>query len=115
MAVDLDGAGIGRDQAGDHVEAGGLAGAVGAEQADHLAALERQADRTHHRALVEALADAGDDKPLAALDHAGARGEFSRSQLSAAILLLMGKNHACLCLRKDEPRYLPPGLGRRGE
>jgi hypothetical protein len=36
--LDADLAAVGGDQADDHVEAGGLAGAVGAEQADHLAA-----------------------------------------------------------------------------
>ena len=33
---------VGGDQADDHVEAGGLAGAVGAEQADHFAGIELQ-------------------------------------------------------------------------
>ena len=61
------------DEAGNHVEAGGLAGAVGAEQPDHFAALDVQADRTHHRPLVETLADAGDDQALAAFDHARPR------------------------------------------
>ena len=37
-AVEGDAAGVGGDQAGDHVEHGGLAGAVGTEQADRLAA-----------------------------------------------------------------------------
>ena len=73
MAVHLDGAGIGRDQAGDHVEAGGLAGAVGTQQAHHFAAVHRQADRAHHGALVEAFADAGDHQTLAAFDHARPR------------------------------------------
>jgi hypothetical protein len=36
-AVDADLAGVGAHQADDHVEGGGLAGTVGAEQADHLA------------------------------------------------------------------------------
>jgi hypothetical protein len=36
-AVDGDVAGAGAHQAHDHVERGGLAGAVGAEQTDHLA------------------------------------------------------------------------------
>ncbi len=37
LAVQVDRAVVGGDQAGDHVEAGGLAGAVGAKQARHLA------------------------------------------------------------------------------
>ena len=106
VAVHLDGAAVRRDQAGDHVEAGRLAGAVGTQQADHLAALERQADGAHDGALVEALGDAGDDKPFAAFDHAGSASESS--PLISLPFVLMGKNHAYSCLRKDEPRYLPP-------
>src|SRR3546814_7693999 len=48
---------LGRDQAGDDVEAGGLAGAVGAEQADRLAASDMHRDVAQHRPLLEALAD----------------------------------------------------------
>ena len=43
VAVELDGAVVGLDQAGDHVEDRGLAGAVRAEQADRLAARHREA------------------------------------------------------------------------
>lgn len=35
------------DQADNHVETGGLAGTVGAKQADDLAAVDRQADVAH--------------------------------------------------------------------
>src|SRR3546814_9509835 len=42
--VDLDTAGVGRDNAHDHVEAGGLACPVGPQQADDLAAIDRQRD-----------------------------------------------------------------------
>ena len=38
VAVEQDVAAVGRHEAGDHVEAGGLARAVGAEEADRLAA-----------------------------------------------------------------------------
>ena len=55
LAVDQDLALIDADEAGDHVEAGGLAGAVGAEQADDLAALEAQADALHDLTLAERL------------------------------------------------------------
>ncbi len=58
VAVELDAAAIGRDQAGDHVEHGGLAGAVGPEQADRLAAPHIEADALHHLAADEALLDA---------------------------------------------------------
>ena len=74
VAFDLDRAGIGRDEAGDDVEAGRLAGAVGSQKAHDFAALHRQADAAHDGALVEALSDAGDDEALAAFDHAWTRG-----------------------------------------
>src|SRR5262245_4345956 len=45
LAVKNDGAGIGRYQSNDDVEAGGLAGAVRPEQSDRLAAIHRQRDR----------------------------------------------------------------------
>jgi len=74
--VDLDRAGVGRDQAGDHVEAGRLARAVRPQQAHDLAALQRQADVAHHGAAVIGLGNARDDESLAALDHAGAVGNI---------------------------------------
>jgi len=40
----MDATPVGLDQAGDHVEHGGLSGAVGAEQADRLAATDIKAD-----------------------------------------------------------------------
>ena len=43
-AVELDAAFVGRDQPGDHVEDGGLAGAVRAEQPDRLAAPQFETD-----------------------------------------------------------------------
>ena len=76
MAIHFDAAGIGRDQARDHVEAGGLAGAVGTQQADNLAALDRQADGSHHRTLFVAFADAGHDQAAATFDHARTRADF---------------------------------------
>src|SRR5205814_8638616 len=47
-----DRAAIGLEVAGDHVDEGGLAGAVGADQADHRVLLDRRADlgRRGHRA-----------------------------------------------------------------
>jgi two-component system nitrogen regulation response regulator GlnG len=59
-AVQGDGPGIDRDQAGDHVEAGGLAGAVGAQQAGHLAATQPQAHALDHGTAAERLADVVD-------------------------------------------------------
>ena len=55
MAVELDGAAIGLDQPGDHVEHGGLAGAVGPEQAHRLAAADIDADAAHDLARAETL------------------------------------------------------------
>ena len=57
-AVDLDRAGVRRHQADDHVERGGLAGAVRAEQADHFAAFDLQRHVAHHLALAIALLQA---------------------------------------------------------
>ena len=65
VAVELDGAVVGRDQAGDHVEAGGLAGAVGAQQAHHFAAPQASGrpPRTTGR-LLKLLPMWVTDKPL---------------------------------------------------
>src|SRR5690606_4887892 len=64
-AVEHDAAGVGRHQADDHVETGGLAGAVRAEQADDLAGVERQSEFAYHLALAVALAQAlGDQHQL---------------------------------------------------
>jgi len=62
LVISEDRAIVGGDQAGDHVETGGLAGPVGAQQARHFAAGEVQADALDHRASTERLADAVDDQ-----------------------------------------------------
>jgi hypothetical protein len=62
LAVQIDRAVVGGDQAGDHVEAGGLAGAVGAQQARDLAALQAQGDALDDRAVAERLADGVDEQ-----------------------------------------------------
>src|SRR6202165_3381216 len=54
--VEVDAAGVDRYETDDHVEAGGLARAVGAEQPDHLAARDVEGDVLHHRARLVALA-----------------------------------------------------------
>src|SRR5690606_22545193 len=56
--VEHDAAVVGRHQADDHVEAGGLAGAVGAEQADNLAGVQRQPEVADDLARPVALAQA---------------------------------------------------------
>src|SRR5688572_3639529 len=58
VAVEMDGAGVHRHEAHDHVEAGGLAGAVRPEQPDHLAARDLERDVLHHGARLVALAQA---------------------------------------------------------
>ena len=58
-AVERDAAGVGADQAHDHVKAGGLAGAVGAEQADDFAGAHFHREVVHHLARAVALGQAG--------------------------------------------------------
>ena len=55
LLVELDDAPVGRDQAHDHVEGGGLAGAVGAEQPDHFAAVHVERHVLHDLAAVVGL------------------------------------------------------------
>ena len=56
LAVQFDLAGIGGDQADDHVEAGGLAGAVRPQQADHFAGFQAQPEIADDLALAIGLA-----------------------------------------------------------
>src|SRR2546430_8032733 len=56
--VEVDAAGIDRYQPDDHVEAGRLARAVGAEQSHHLAAGDIKRNVLHHSARLVALAQA---------------------------------------------------------
>ena len=55
--VEQDPPGVGLDQPHHRVKTGGLARAVGTEQADHLAAMNAQRDVVEHRALVVGLGD----------------------------------------------------------
>src|SRR6185437_7592271 len=57
VAVEFDAATIRLDEAGNHIEDGGLAGAVGAEQADGLAAPHIDGYAFDHLAAAEALLD----------------------------------------------------------
>ncbi len=61
-AVDLDRPLVDRHEAGDHVEAGRLAGAVGAEQADRLAGAHAERHAAHHLAALVALGQAARDQ-----------------------------------------------------
>jgi hypothetical protein len=63
VPVEPNRADIGRDEPGDDVEAGGLAGAVGAQEADRLAALDRDRDVAQNRPLLEAFAEVAGDQP----------------------------------------------------
>src|SRR5262249_686593 len=47
VAVEENLSGLGRDLAGGHAEAGGLAGAVGPEQTDDFPAVDLEADTVH--------------------------------------------------------------------
>ncbi len=58
LAVEHDAAGIGGHQTDDHVETGGLAGTVGAEQADHFTRIEGQPEVLDHFALLVLFAQA---------------------------------------------------------
>ena len=48
MSLSMHRAGVGLDHAAGHAKAGGLAGAVGAEQADDLAVLDLEVDAVDH-------------------------------------------------------------------
>jgi hypothetical protein len=74
VAIELDVSAIGFDQAGDHVENRGLAGAVRAEQADRLAAADVEADAFDDLAADEAALDTvrGDKAMRARIPIAGA-------------------------------------------
>ena len=58
LAGEADAAAVGPVAAGQHVEAGGLAGAVGAHDAGQLAFLEGQRDVLQHHLVAEALVQA---------------------------------------------------------
>ena len=70
MPVQADRPGVRPDQAHDHVEGGGLAGAVGAEQSHRLATADVDRHVPHHRALLVGLADPVRHEPATAVDHA---------------------------------------------
>ena len=55
VAADADLAGGGRDEARDHAHGGGFAGAVRAEEAEHLAGRHRERQVVHRQDLAIAL------------------------------------------------------------
>src|SRR5690606_18269421 len=58
LAGQVDAAAVGADEADDHVEAGGLTGAVGPQQRDDLAAFEIEIERVDDSPAAVALAQA---------------------------------------------------------
>src|SRR4029453_11457085 len=81
-AGEADDAAIRADEAGDHVEDGGLAGAVGAEQAHGLAGAHVQARILYHGAAAIALLQALDRQDAGTAEDglALAAGEDVRSR-----------------------------------
>lgn len=81
---------IGAHQADDHVEGGGLAGPVGAEQADDLAAVDAQTDVADHLALLVALGQVtGNEGGHYSLDSAGfLRGWITMSMRGRGVVTL---------------------------
>ncbi len=114
VAVELDAAAVGLDQAGDHVEHGGLAGAVRAEQADRLAAAHIERDALDHRAAAEALLDAvgGEISALRLLLAAVAVAPaLDRLRLRRCVGLARALPRR---LRRLRPPFLNDGTSRRG-
>ena len=83
LPVEEDAAAVGPDQAHDRIEAGRLAGAVGPEQPDHLAALNVERDVVEHRAPVIGLGDRADFEPADRLLRLG-RMDARRSRLRSS-------------------------------
>src|SRR3546814_3261655 len=103
-AVEHDLALVGRDQADDHVEAGGLAGAVGAEQADDFARVQGQAEVAHDLARAVALAQSLGDEHYSSSCFGGSaspallpsRSEEHTSELQS----IMSYSDAVFCVNK---------------
>ena len=89
LVVEADLAAVQRHQADHHVEAGGLAGAVRAEQADHLAALHLERYVLHHGARLVAFLQ------LLGSELAHDRGRIARSATQACCSRIAGGN-ACV-------------------
>ena len=82
--VDLDLALVDRHQPGDHVEAGGLAGAVGAEQSDRLAGADAERHAVHHLSALVALGQAVGDQGALELVGIGTQRRRRRLRLRPA-------------------------------
>src|ERR1051325_1269001 len=79
LAVELDGAGVRRDQAGNDVEAGGLPGPVRTQQAHDLAALHRHIDVAQHWPAFEVFAEPVPDQAAIVRDEPWTLAEPSRT------------------------------------
>jgi len=99
LPVERDDALVGLHQSGDHVEHGGLAGAVGAEQPDRLALPHHQRDVLHDGARAVSLAEVVDGERPSAEGAAQCRSFGSQAEVGQG----------------RPPRLLPPmGEGRGG-
>ena len=78
LAVEEDPAAVRLDQSHDRIEAGGLAGAVGPEQADHFAAMDVERHIVKHRPPVVGLGDRVNLEPAGGDWHRGVRPDDGR-------------------------------------
>ncbi len=83
-AVDQDAAAVDRNETGDHVEHGGLAGTVRSQQPDRLAAADGETDPAHHLALAETLLDVARLQPAVGRVLLQRRPAGNRSRLPGA-------------------------------
>jgi hypothetical protein len=60
LAVEADAAGLRDERAGDRLDGGGLAGAVGAQKRDHLARADLERDPAHGGDAVIGVSEVGD-------------------------------------------------------
>ncbi len=79
LAVQADGAGVGREDAGDHVEDRGLARAVGSDQGVDGASRNAETHVVHGAQAAEALADIGELESCAAHFGRSAKPSFPAS------------------------------------
>ena len=103
-AVELDAALVGFDQPGRHVEDGGLAGAVRAEEADGFALAHIEADAFDHHAADEALLDAVDREHALAL---------AARERTIAVAAAARPRRTLIALRRRLALGLPLGLPLR--
>jgi hypothetical protein len=71
-SADADGALVGPEEAGAHPEGGGLPGAVGAEESQHLAGAAREIDAVHDALSAQRLHEATGVEEEVGVAHRGA-------------------------------------------